>query len=74
MMLSCETVSARWVSNCERRVTLFCNIAEICLLHVIATARVSEALFSDVPAAIHWKIQSKKILKTSTIDLRVSSE
>ena len=53
MMLSCETVSARWVSNCERRVTLFCNIAEICLLHVIATARVSEALFSDVPAAIH---------------------
>ena len=52
---------------------LFCKIADICLVQVIATGRVSEAPLSDVPATIHRNIQSKKILRTSTIDLRVSS-
>ena len=73
-MVSCVTVSARCVSNCESKVMEFCNSVEICLLHNVATERVSDELFSVEPAAIHWNKQSRKSRRTSAIDLRVSSE
>lgn len=51
-MFSCETVSASWISNCERRVMQLCNRAEICLLQDIAMERVSDEPLSVDPAAI----------------------